>query len=213
MKLSLLIMQQICFARLFFRLFEVISTEDNWTTAVTLTHEELLALERIGSRGGVRGCNCNYGSKSCQDLRLFQVSVRWQLCKNRSSAKDNPISPLARRAAVLATSEVIPSRAMRALEGEGRGLSHLEVTARERLWRQLASRGIDRGAQRVNAYLFALIVSLYSSRDHRPRCRQSWTLILTPIQVFTALTLLLFVLLPQPLPPLTPMIPNMNEAH
>jgi hypothetical protein len=31
---------------------------------------------------------------------------------------------------VLATSEVIPSRAMRALEGEGRGLSHLEVVAR-----------------------------------------------------------------------------------
>ena len=27
-------------------------------------------------------------------------------------------------------SEVIPSRAMRALEGEGRGLSHLEVAAR-----------------------------------------------------------------------------------
>jgi hypothetical protein len=75
--------------------------------------------------------------------------------------------------AVLATSEVIPSRAMRALEGEGRGLSHLEVTARGRVWRQLASRGIDRGAQRVNAYLFTLIVSLYSSRDHRPRCRQS----------------------------------------
>jgi hypothetical protein len=31
---------------------------------------------------------------------------------------------------VLATSEVIPSRAVRALEGEGRGLSHLEVVAR-----------------------------------------------------------------------------------
>jgi hypothetical protein len=31
---------------------------------------------------------------------------------------------------VLATSEVIPSRAMRALEGEGRGLSHLEVVAK-----------------------------------------------------------------------------------
>jgi hypothetical protein len=31
---------------------------------------------------------------------------------------------------VLATSEVIPSRAVRALEGEGRGLSHLEVAAR-----------------------------------------------------------------------------------
>jgi hypothetical protein len=31
---------------------------------------------------------------------------------------------------VLATSEVIPSRAARALEDEGRGLSHLEVVAR-----------------------------------------------------------------------------------
>ena len=31
---------------------------------------------------------------------------------------------------VLATSEVIPSRAMRALEGEGGRLSHLEVAAR-----------------------------------------------------------------------------------
>jgi hypothetical protein len=31
---------------------------------------------------------------------------------------------------VLATSEVIPSRAVRALEGEGRGLSHLEMVVR-----------------------------------------------------------------------------------
>jgi hypothetical protein len=31
---------------------------------------------------------------------------------------------------VLATSEVIPSRVVRALEGEGMGLSHLEVVAR-----------------------------------------------------------------------------------
>ena len=58
-------------------------------------------------------------------------------------------------------------------------MSHLEVVARGRLWRQLASRGINRGAQRVNAYLFALS----SSCDCRPRCRQSWTLISTPIQV------------------------------
>jgi hypothetical protein len=34
------------------------------------------------------------------------------------------------RRAVLATSEVIPSRAVRALEGEGIGLSHLEVVTR-----------------------------------------------------------------------------------
>ena len=31
---------------------------------------------------------------------------------------------------VLATSQVIPSRAVRALESEGMGLSHLEVVAR-----------------------------------------------------------------------------------
>jgi hypothetical protein len=52
---------------------------------------------------------------------------------------------------VIPISEVIPSRGVRALEGEGRGLSHLEVIARGRLWRQLASSGIDRGAQRVDA--------------------------------------------------------------
>jgi hypothetical protein len=44
---------------------------------------------------------------------------------------------------VVPISEVIPSRGVRVLEGEGRGLSHLEVIARGRLWRQLASRGID----------------------------------------------------------------------
>jgi hypothetical protein len=52
---------------------------------------------------------------------------------------------------VIPISEVIPSRGVRALEGEGGGLSHLEVIARGRLWRQLASSGIDRGAQRVDA--------------------------------------------------------------
>jgi hypothetical protein len=61
-------------------------------------------------------------------------------------------------AAVIPTTEVIPSRGVRALEGEGRGLSHLEVIARGRLWRQLAGRGIDRGAQRVTADLFVSIL-------------------------------------------------------
>ena len=84
--------------------------------------------------------------------------------------------------AVLATSEVIPSRAVRALEGEGRRLSHLEVAARGRLWRQLASRGIDQGAQRVKTNHSALILSLCSSCNYRPRCCQSWTPIPTPIQ-------------------------------
>jgi hypothetical protein len=37
--------------------------------------------------------------------------------------------------AVVPISEVIPSRGVRAVEGEGRGLSHLEVIARGRLWR------------------------------------------------------------------------------
>jgi hypothetical protein len=48
--------------------------------------------------------------------------------------------------------------------GEGRGLSHLEVIARGRLWRQLASRGIDRGAQRVTTDLFHLF-ALPVTRD------------------------------------------------
>ena len=61
---------------------------------------------------------------------------------------------------MLATSEVIPSRAVKALESEGMGLSHLEVVARGRLRRHLASRGIDRGTQRVNAYLFASVFHL-----------------------------------------------------
>jgi hypothetical protein len=47
---------------------------------------------------------------------------------------------------------------MRALEGEGRGLSHLEVIARGRLWRQLASRGIDRGAQRGSFYFYPIFL-------------------------------------------------------
>jgi hypothetical protein len=37
---------------------------------------------------------------------------------------------LCRSLVVLATSEVIPSRALTALEGVGRGLSYLEVVAR-----------------------------------------------------------------------------------
>jgi hypothetical protein len=59
---------------------------------------------------------------------------------------------------VIPTTEVIPSRGVRALEGEGRGLSHLEVIARGRLWRQLAGRGIDQGAQRVTTDLFVSIL-------------------------------------------------------
>ena len=49
----------------------------------------------------------------------------------------NRIMPIT---AVVPISEVIPSRGVRALEGEGRGLSHLEVIARGRLWRQLPCR-------------------------------------------------------------------------
>ena len=82
---------------------------------------------------------------------------------------------------VVRISEVIPSRGVRALESEGRGLSHLEVIARGRSWRRLASRGIDRG---VNANPFAPIPSFCSSCHCKPRCHQSWTLIPTPIQVF-----------------------------
>jgi len=88
-------------------------------------------------------------------------------------------------------------------------LSHLEVIARGRLWRQLASRSIDRVAQRVNADLWLLshlsalpvTVSL-AATSHKPRCHQPWTLIPTPIQIFALLSL----------PHLTRAIPSMSEA-
>ena len=102
-------------------------------------------------------------------------------------------------------SEVIPSRGMRALEGEGGGLSPLEVISRGRLWRQLASNGIDRGAQRINADPFAHILSFCSSCDCKPRCHKSWTLVPTPVQVFAVMALL-------SLPHLTRAIPSMSEA-
>src|SRR6266516_2486920 len=51
---------------------------------------------------------------------------------------------------MIPNTEVMRSRGLRALEGEGegRGLSHLEVIVRGRLWRQLASRDRSRRAAR-----------------------------------------------------------------
>lgn len=45
---------------------------------------------------------------------LMEIHLNRQICRRNGSIP------------VLATSEVMPSRAVRALEGEGMGLSHLE---------------------------------------------------------------------------------------
>jgi hypothetical protein len=79
----------------------------------------------------------------------------WEFSPNKRSAATLPRGDVIFWA-VVPISEVIPSRGVRALEGEGRGSSRLEVIARGQLWRQLASRGIDRGAQRVTTDLFHL---------------------------------------------------------
>ena len=63
--------------------------------------------------------------------------------KDRSVVISLHVHRLGQSRPVVPTSEVIPSKGVRALEGEDRGLSHLEVIARGRLWRQLASKGID----------------------------------------------------------------------
>ena len=115
---------------------------------------------------------------------VVSMPERWarlkQSCVCASQGSRSGVAP----PTVMRISEVMPSRGVRALEGEGKGLSHLEVIARGRSWRRLASRGIDRGAQRVNANPFAPIPSFCSSCDCKTRCHQSWTLIPTPIQVF-----------------------------
>jgi len=143
-------------------------------------------------------------------MLLFQMIY----CRRgRRSIFDDDLLPVPTNSTPVVTiSEVIPSRGMGALEGEGRGLFHLEVIARGRLWRQLASRGIDRGAQRVNANLFTPVPSFYSSCDYKPRYHRSWTLIPTPIQVFAVMALLRFALFLQSLPPLTRAIPSMSET-
>ena len=54
---------------------------------------------------------------------------------------------------MISVTEVILARAPRALEGEVRGGSSLEGAGKERLWRKGSRKGVDRGAQRVNALL------------------------------------------------------------
>src|SRR6266516_8210015 len=79
---------------------------------------------------------------------------------------------------MIPNTEVMRSRGLRALEGEGRGLSHLEVIVRGRLWRQLASRDRSRraarSAQRVSinrlflSHLSALPVTVNLAATNNP---------------------------------------------
>jgi hypothetical protein len=91
-------------------------------------------------------------------------------------------------------------------------LSHLEVIARGRLRRQLASRGIDRGSQARHRGSFCFYPTFYPSRDCKSRRHQSWTPIPTPIQVFAVVALLRSALFLQSLPLLTRAIRSMSEA-
>jgi hypothetical protein len=57
------------------------------------------------------------------------------------------------RLPVIPVTEVILARAPRALEGEVKGGSSLEGAGKERLWRKGSRKGVDQGAQRVDALL------------------------------------------------------------
>jgi hypothetical protein len=54
---------------------------------------------------------------------------------------------------VIPVTEVNLARVPRALEGEVRGGNSLEGAGKGRLWRKGSRKGVDRGAQRVNALL------------------------------------------------------------
>jgi hypothetical protein len=54
---------------------------------------------------------------------------------------------------VIPVTEVSLARVPRALEGEIRGDSSLEGAGKGRLWRKGSRKGVDEGAQRVNALL------------------------------------------------------------
>ena len=54
---------------------------------------------------------------------------------------------------VIPVTEVILARAPRALEGEVKGGSSLEGAGKGRLWRKGSRKGVDQGAQRVDALL------------------------------------------------------------
>jgi hypothetical protein len=66
---------------------------------------------------------------------------------------DDCLSPKPRAPPVIPVTEVILARAPRALEGEVKGGSSLEGAGKGRLWRKGSRKGIDRGAQRVDALL------------------------------------------------------------
>jgi MFS family permease len=55
--------------------------------------------------------------------------------------------------AVIPVTEVNLARVPRALDGEVRGGGSLEGAGKGRLWRKGSRKGVDRGAQRVNALL------------------------------------------------------------
>ena len=57
------------------------------------------------------------------------------------------------RRPVIPVTEVILARAPRALEGEVKGGSSLEGAGKGRLWRKGSRKGVDQGAQRVDALL------------------------------------------------------------
>jgi hypothetical protein len=57
---------------------------------------------------------------------------------------------------VIPVTEVKLARVPRALEGEIGGGSSLEGAGKGRLWRKGSRKGVDGGAQRVNAILFHL---------------------------------------------------------
>jgi hypothetical protein len=54
---------------------------------------------------------------------------------------------------VIPVTEVNLARVPRALEGEIKGVSSLEGADKGRLWRKGSRKGVDQGAQRVNALL------------------------------------------------------------
>ena len=70
---------------------------------------------------------------------------------------------------MIPVTEVILARAPRALEGEVKGGSSLEGAGKGRLWRKGSRKGVDQGAQRVDALLSHLVPIVATVQ----RCRRS----------------------------------------
>ena len=77
---------------------------------------------------------------------------------------------------VISVTEVVLARAPRALEGEVKGGSSLEGAGKGRLWRKGSRKGVDRGAQRVDALLSHLCKPMIL---RRPSSRTTPTALLT----------------------------------